>query len=163
MNHSVRLACLLGLLAPGLAHSEQQPKVDLPSVVKPDPEFNKIRTFRCDFQSGEGRDSFKEPNAKIKDGSLGELIFDSLNYQDRSARLIGNIGSSDVTLLDGELAVSLLESTDVGGLTVTTIFKGASVGLPLARTYRAVSSRHIARTFGGETTTQHYGTRKGLL
>ena len=65
--------------------------------------------------------------------------------------------------MDGLLAVSLIERTDVGGLTITTIFKAGTVGLPIEGVYRSVSSRHIARTLGGEGTTQHYDTCKGLL
>lgn len=154
---------VMSALVPLSAQSRQKAPEDFQKLVKPDPEFNSIRTFRCDFQTGEGRDSFTVPNARIKDGGLGEILFDNLNYEKGSARLIGNVGSSDVILLEGPLAVSLIERTDVGGLTITTIFKGATVGLPLARTYRAVSSRHIARTIGGESTTQHYGSCKGLL
>lgn len=132
-------------------------------IVRPVDGFADIVTFRCDFPDGEGRDSFKTPNTPISDGGLGELIFDGIDYTKRSARLIGNIGSSPVTVIDGPLAVTFIEETVVGGVAVTTIFKGASVGSPLLQTFRAASSRHIARTFGGETATQHYGTCKGLL
>ena len=135
----------------------------LPKEVTPHRDFNRIATFRCDFPDGEGRDSFDSPLARIKDGKLGELIFDSVDYRNRSARLIGNIGSATVDLIDGELATSFIETTSVGGVNVTTVFKGAIVGSPLAQTFRAVSSRHIARTIGGETMTQHYGTCKGLV
>lgn len=162
MRQIVYLA-LIVLAMLSLSNAQEQPKVTLPELVKPDPDFGSIKTFRCDFQTGEGRDSFEKPNARIKDGGLGELLFDNLNYKNGTARLIGNVGSSDVILLDGMLAVSFIERTDVGGVTITTIFKGANVGLRLSQTYRAVSSRHIARTIGGESTTQHYGTCKGLL
>lgn len=144
-----------------VALSAQQ--APLPTLVRPHPDFATIRTFRCQFQEGEGRDSFTTPLIPISDGALGELVFDNINYGNRSARLIGNIGSSDVEVIDGDLAVNFVEVTSVGGLAVTTVFKGASEGSPLLMNFRAVSSRHIARTLGGETASQHYGTCKALL
>jgi hypothetical protein len=137
--------------------------IPAPGPVVPNPEFGSFKTLRCAFADAEGRDSFTTPNARISDRSYPEVVFDSIDYAGHTARMIGNIGASDVTLINGELALTFVEMTSVGGIIVTTIFKGASVGSPLARTFRAVTSRHIARSFGGETATQHYGVCRALL
>lgn len=148
------------LVALALIGSQQS---QFPDVVRPHADFANARTFRCNFAQGEGRDSFTSPLTRISDGALGELVFDNIDYTKATARLIGNIGSSDVHVIDGDLGVTFIEVTSVGGVAVTTIFKGASDGPPVAMSFRAVSSRHIARTLGGETASQHYGTCKALL
>jgi hypothetical protein len=82
-------------------------------LATPDPDFNTIQTFRCELGDGEGHDYARKRGelTNIRGENFGEVIFDSINYRTRTARLIGNVGSGTVKVIDGELAVTFIETT----------------------------------------------------
>lgn len=125
-----------------------------------DPSFGDNRTFRCRMGDGEGRAYL---GAKVEnrrgDKFSDEIIFDNVNYQTYTVRVIGNAGGEDASVLDGPLAVSFLERTVYGGVVVTTIDKRA-VG---PAQYRASMSRHLPNTLGGFTASQFYGECRGQV
>lgn len=126
--------------------------------------FAEIKTFRCEFADGEGR-AVREGKITTRrgDGFSDPLIIDNIDYTKRTARLIGNVGGSDLSLIvNGQLAVTFAEYTAVGGVSILTIFKhGAGFDLH----HRAVFSRHLPFTEppGALSTTQYYGTCRGQL
>ena len=130
------------------------------TVSKADPLFADIKTFRCDLGEGVGREL--EPQKARSNEAFGEVIFDNVDYRNRSARLIGNVGSSTVQVIDGELAVSFIETTSVGGVVITSIFKATQTS-PYGP-YKAALSRHLAYTIDNQASaTQYYGTCRGLI
>ena len=91
------------------------------------------------------------------------MIVDNVNYRSRTARLVGNAGGGDLSLLsDGRMAVTFVEHTEPGGVMVLTIFKHAA-GFDV--NHRAVMSRHLPfnAPVGSLSMTQYYGTCRGLI
>ena len=127
--------------------------------------FGEFKTFRCEFFEGEGRAVVNGKTTDRRGDKFSDpVILDNIDYQKRSARLVGGISTgADVSLLrDGPLAVTFAEYTPQGGIVTLTLYKHAA-GFNVY--HRAVMSRHIA-TFAPEGTlimTQHYGTCRGLL
>lgn len=122
--------------------------------------FTDNRTFRCQLGDGEGR-AYIDQKIENRRGDkfTDEIIFDNVNYEKSTVRIIGSGGGDDAVVFDGPLAVSFLEQTVYGGLVMTTIDK-RSVGVGL---YRASMSRHLPNTLGGFTATQFYGVCRGQL
>lgn len=133
----------------------------VPVLVEANPRFRDYKTFRCTFTESEGRDYGTTPPKSLHGESYPEIIVDNIDYAKRSARLIGNVGSGDVGLIDGTLSVTFIEVSDSGNVIIDTIFKAnASAFDPV---FRIATSRHIARPFAGDTVGQFYGTCRGLL
>ena len=126
--------------------------------------FTEFKTFRCEFHDSEGRRVRDGKTSDTKGDSFTEpLVVDNLNYRNRAARLIGNAGASDLTILtDGRLAVTLAEYTEPGGVSIITIYKHVN-GFDVH--HRAVMSRHLAfsQPVGDVSMAQYYGTCRGLL
>jgi len=122
-------------------------------------EFDTLKTFRCDFTESEGRRTNAQGvTTSATRETINDLVIDNVDYQRRTARLIGNSGSETVQVLSGEMTVSFLEQTQTGNVTMLSIFKRTG---SIDR-YKAVYSRHIALTTGDLTISQSYGTCRGL-
>ena len=63
--------------------------------------FGETYSFRCKYSKGNVSDFDKGYPSTESDKSLGESIFDNINLEKKSGRLIGNGGGSDVTVLRG--------------------------------------------------------------
>lgn len=124
--------------------------------------FGSVTTFRCEFQDGEGRAEVAGRTENRRGDRFTEpLTIDAVNYAKRTARLVGNAGGSDLTILsDTKLALTFAEYTEVGGVSMITIFKrGGDFDLH----HRAVMSRHLVFTIPSSLSmTQYYGTCRGL-
>jgi hypothetical protein len=124
--------------------------------------FEEIKTFRCEFLDGEGRQVVDGKTADRRGDRFSDpLMVDNINYSLKSARLVGNAGGSDLSLLsNGPLAVTFVEQTPQGGVVVLTIFKHAG-GFDVH--HRAVMSRHLpfSAPVGSLSMTQYYGTCRG--
>jgi hypothetical protein len=131
------------------------------TIAKPNPRFHEYKTFRCTYTESEGRDYERTPPRNLHGESYPEVIFDNIDYTKRSARLIGNVGSSDVGLVDGQLALTFIEISDTGNVIINTIFKSNKSEFDQA--FRIATSRHIARPLGGDTVGQFYGTCRALI
>ena len=93
------------------------------------------RTLKCDFASGVFH-AWGE-NTKINSDHF-TLIYDSIDVKARTARLIGNVGSSDVVALETPEHLSFLEVTPNGNVTLTTVYRTGA-----AAPYPAIHSRHV--------------------
>ena len=123
-------------------------------------DFNTIRTLRCDFKESEGRRTSAEGvTTPAKQETFSGLVVDNVDYRQRTARFIGNAGSETVTVFDGKMTVSFLEQSMTGNVNLLSIFKQTGS----VSTYKAVYSRHSALTTGDLTTSQSYGTCRGLI
>ncbi len=71
-----------------------------------------------------------------------ETTFDQLDNKDGNARMIGNNGSADITVIQGRYGLSLIEITGSGAVMLTTIFLGN--GYEHGANVQAVYSRHTA-------------------
>ena len=122
-------------------------------------KLKSTRTFRCLFVRGatgdmDGDQPLVRPNAD----SL-ELIFDQVDAQNGTGRIVGNAGGGDVTVIIGAESISILEATLFGTLQVTVVYMAQrSDGQ-----FKAVHSRHTAMTGGIPIASQTYGTCRPLL
>jgi hypothetical protein len=104
------------------------------------------RSIRCDFVDAatktwdDGR--FATSKEKLS------LIYDSIDVPQRSARLIGNAGATDVYVFLTDEGLHFLEITASGNVTLTTAFK--SSGRPAAH------SRHV-NLDSGPVVSQYHG------
>lgn len=70
-----------------------------------------------------------------------DLIFDSIDRPKRHARLIGNIGADDVSVIPGDATLSFLEITKKGSPMLTVVF-ARRVATPKGWAFSAITSRH---------------------
>ena len=99
----------------------------------------------------EGRPSFKQDSF----GKDSSTIFDSINAQASTARIIGNAGAGDVSVVVTPVGLTFIEQAGAGGLNFTTVFTHFVEPENVARV--AVTSRHIT-FFDGPFPSQYHGT-----
>jgi hypothetical protein len=68
------------------------------------------------------------------------LHFDSIDTQRKQARLIGNLGAADVTVIPSVSGLHFLEETPSGSLNFTTVFQSFE---KTSGDFIAVTSRHL--------------------
>ncbi|UVT17408.1 MAG: hypothetical protein H8K04_07685 [Nitrospira sp.] len=119
--------------------------------------FHKLlqtHSLKCKF-SIVSQTYWEDGNVTIKTEPEKDFLlhFDSIDIQNRHARLLGNLGSSDVGLLLTNGSLSFLETTSNGGVNLTTIFPAYRRE---SREFIAVSSRHLS--VFGPFPSQHHGS-----
>ncbi len=130
-----------------------------PAVSQDASRLHSAKTFRCEFAVGVStRMNGDKPLPKLNKDKL-ELVFDQLDMEKGTGRLIGNIGGADVTVLSSVEALSIIERTMSGSLQVTVIYLSQ---LPDG-TFKAVHSRHTTMLGGVPMPSQFYGTCQALL
>lgn len=117
------------------------------------------KTFRCTFNAK----AFAEMNGDVPKPKTGveqfDLIFDQINLEKGTARLIGNIGASDLIVLNGLNRISLLEVTDTGNVQITVIYAVQNAD----GQFKAVHSRHTAWEGRRLLPSQSYGSCLSLM
>lgn len=113
------------------------------------------KSLRCVFASGSIADwKSGHPEIKADHKGVGVTHFDSIDYKSKTARLIGNLGASDVGAFVTAAGVHFIEQTPVGGLVVTSVFPSRAAGELVG-----VTSRHIDLGDGGPPLpSQYHGT-----
>jgi hypothetical protein len=81
------------------------------------------------------------------------LHFDSIDAKTGSARMIGNEGAADVTVLASPSGVTFVEQTGSGNIVFTTVFPAM---VPGTDEFYAVTSRHMTLP-GGPLPSQYHG------
>jgi hypothetical protein len=85
-------------------------------------KVNSVFSVRCNFTSGMVT-NFENGNPSSKNVTdLSDLIFDQIDIKKNTARLIGNVGTETISVINGMNSVHLLELSDTGNLNTTTIF-----------------------------------------
>jgi hypothetical protein len=100
-----------------------------------------------------------EPAVTTTQRERFELIFDQVDAQKGTGRLIGNFGGSNVTVLAADEAITILEPVSTGIVQITVIY-AARAG---DGTFKAVHSRHTSVPGGEPLPSQYYGTCRALL
>lgn len=121
--------------------------------------FKAAKTFRCTFNvrvSAEMNGDVPKPETGVEQL---DLIFDQINIEKGTARLIGNIGASDIIVVNGVNRITLLEVTDTGNVQVTVIYAGQRVD----GQFKAVHSRHTALEGRWLLPSQSYGSCLPLI
>jgi hypothetical protein len=117
-------------------------------------ELASARSLKCHFGPGT-KALWKGNEPAVSPARFDEDIqFDSIDLDKQSARVIGNIGSGDVRVLNTVVGLSLLES-EPAVLDITTVFATYTEN----NEFPAVDSRH-ANYQGMPMAEQFYGTCK---
>ncbi len=114
------------------------------------------RSLKCVYGPGSIAD-WEGGRLKLRlvDAGLPEAHFDSIDLQMQTARLISNIGASDVKVLLSLSGISFLEETGSGNFNFTTVFaESSSEG-----GFIVVASRHV-NLLSGPLVSQYHGTCK---
>jgi hypothetical protein len=113
-------------------------------------------SFKCTFGPGM-QANWDSGKLKVEKASFGNpsvtLHFDAIDLTDGTARMIGNAGSSSVSVLNSGTSITLVEQTGALNFSFTTIFMRRIKGNP---EFPAVMSRHID-TPSGPVPSQYYG------
>ena len=106
------------------------------------------RTLTCEWGQGTTANWDDGSQPSLEQGSFGAgTIFDAIDTEAGTARIIGNAGSGDVSVVVTPVGLTFIEQTGAGGLNVTTVFthfvepENLVVSEYAARI--AVTSRHI--------------------
>ena len=114
----------------------------------PDPDAVELlrttRTFQCDFG-----DEFSS-----------SITLDDVDYEAGSARLVGNVGTSEAMAVLGTEGASFIEITPVGAVNVLTVYPWRKVNDGTPQPFVAVYSRHTA--VAGPSPSQFHGTCRAL-
>jgi len=112
-------------------------------------------SMRCKFINGQSTqfESSLPKTKQVKD--FPELIFDQIDTDKGTARLIGNIGAETIQAIKGERVINLYEITQIGNVNITTIFM--SEDTQKNNIFPVVHSRHIALK-SGPIPSQYVGT-----
>ena len=114
------------------------------------------RTLTCEWGQGTTAKWTDGGPPSLSQGSFGAgTIFDAIDTEAGTARIIGNSGSGDVSVVVTLVGLTFIEQTPVGGLTVTTVFTHFIEPENTARI--AVTSRHITLV-GSPFPSQYHGS-----
>lgn len=113
------------------------------------------KSLKCSFPvvSEVDWDSGK-PNVSTKYSRKLDLHFDSINWKEGKARLIGNLGAGDVKSLATPYGLTFIEITPVGNLIFTTVM----AYYDKEGDFVAMSSRHMMLLDGKPFPSQNYGS-----
>jgi hypothetical protein len=111
-------------------------------------------SFRCTYTAAEDVDFDKGYPVLSNGKPLSEGVFDSINLDKGTGRLIGNGGASDVHTFRGDGAINILERTGTGNMNLTTIF--ISKNPAFKGKFPVVQSRHVNLP-NGPVISQHLG------
>jgi hypothetical protein len=115
-------------------------------------------TFRCKFSEGQST-TFDDGSPSSKRSEFPELLFDKINVEKGTARIIGNNGAVDIVALRSSESVHLIEQTAIGNLSIATIFINEK--FKKINSYPIVISRHMTISVSPHTS-QHRGLCKLL-
>ena len=115
-------------------------------------------TYRCAFPVNASVDMRASPLKPVVSQGPFDLIFDQVDVQKGTGRLIGNQGGEDVVVVPATEAITLVERVASGILQITVIFAAKNTDGSL----RAVHSRHTVALGGEPIPSQYYGSCKAL-
>ena len=114
------------------------------------------RTLTCEWGQGTTAEWTDGGPPSLSQGSFGAgAIFDAIDTEAGTARIIGNSGSGDISVVVTPVGLTFIEKTGVGGLNFTTVFTHFVEPENVARV--AVTSRHIT-LLGSPFPSQYHGT-----
>ena len=115
-------------------------------------------TFRCKFSEGQST-NYDGGKPSSKRDEFPDLLFDKINLEKGTARIIGNNAAVDIVAKSGSESVHLIEETTFGNLSIATIFTNKK--FELINSFPIVISRHMT-ILGSAHTSQHRGLCKLL-
>lgn len=120
--------------------------------------FGQTQSFRCTFSDGLVTNWESGKPSSKRDGRMDEIVFDQVDTKKGTGRMIGNSGSENVQVLNGDGSIHIVERTPSGNMNVTTIFSPPQKN---PTQYPLVHSRHL-NFIGGPLVSQFVGLCKKL-
>src|ERR1044071_8666043 len=96
-----------------------------------------VRSWKCQFPTLATNDWQSDESAPRIKKQIFSFNIDNVNVDAGTARVIGNTGASDLTVVRGTGVLHFLETTPAGNLIVTTIFQAVTK----SGRFKAVHSR----------------------
>lgn len=120
-------------------------------------------SIRCTFPKGVATDFDKGyPNdKKTPKGDLPDLIFDRIDLEKKTARMIGNVADDSIVALRGYDSINFLEQTGAGNIILTTVFYHSKLQSHL--TVPVTHSRHNVGLDGKVLVSHYWGSCTRLL
>jgi hypothetical protein len=117
------------------------------------------KSLKCEFGQGTSAEwvdgQLKVESAVFSsDPTKAPIHYDTINLKTHSARIIGNSGSTDATVLPSADGISIVEKPLGGGIVVTTVF----AHYDRERRFISVLSKHV--NVMGPFPQQYYGICK---
>ncbi len=116
-------------------------------------------TFRCAFTQSASADFRSVPPKVALRKESFELVFDQVDYEKGTGRMIGNVGGTDIVVVSSPEVTTLLERVGSGALQITVIYRARTPD----GTYKAVHSRHTVSSSGEPIPSQYYGVCRELF
>ena len=143
---SLSILLLFGLLSTGTAGAESDSYERLA----------RAKSLKCTFGVGAVGDWRTGTLKVVSDTFGGSIHFDSIDIKANSARMIGNIGAGDITVLLTPIGLTFIDTQEsLQTVAVTTVFGKHKDN---NGDYIAVTSRHLASL--APTPSQYHGTCK---
>ena len=121
--------------------------------------FGQSQSYRCNFSDGLTTNWDSGKPSSVRSGKMSEIIFDQVDTKKGTGRMIGNSGSENVQVLNGETnTIHVVERTPSGNMNITTIFSSTQKN---PSDYPVVHSRHL-NFIGGPLVSQFIGLCKKL-
>lgn len=118
-----------------------------------EPSLSTIKSLKCEFPTSATTDWQKDsPEPKVQRKQNFAFHLDGIDASNGTARIIGNAGADDLTVVLTQESIHFLEATPSGNLNITTVFDA----LTKDGKYKAVHSRHVVM-MGGPLPSQAYG------
>ena len=111
------------------------------------------RSFRCSFPQYATVD-WDRDQPQLQTGTADDFVLqiDGVDYSTGDARMIGNVGASDLMAMAGVMSVSFIEQTPSRSVNLTSIYAWRD---SMGRRFKAVHSRHTAIL--GPSPSQYFG------
>ena len=114
------------------------------------------QSIKCEWGQGTTA-SWNGGRPSLTQSSFGKdagMVFDSIDTQAGTARIIGNAGAGDISVVVTPVGLTFIEQAGAGGLNFTTVFTHFVEPENVARV--AVTSRHLG--FSSPFPSQYHGT-----
>src|SRR5687767_5109570 len=87
-----------------------------------DKSLKGVRSFRCTFTQSASAVLDRDV-ARLRTGAdTLQLVFDQLDVEKGTGRMIGNIGATDVGVIGGSESIAILERVNIGIFQITVIY-----------------------------------------
>jgi hypothetical protein len=127
------------------------------------PKLLNAETLKCFFETGYTTtyDNGKLSDTEKSKNPFGEesIVFDSIDLQKGTARLVGNNGASSLAVSNTAGSINFIEVTPTNNVNLITVFAATE---ETTDKYVAVFSRHINKLLGEPIISQFFGSCKIL-
>ena len=139
-------------------HADAQARMEqiTPTPASDAASLFQAQSVRCEWGQGTIV-SWDEGRPVLEQGNFGKdagIVFDSIDTQAGTARIIGNAAAGDIRVVETPDGLTFIEQATFGGLNFTTVF-AHFVG-PGNVALAAVTSRHLS--FASPFPSQYHGT-----